>query len=274
MGTNTARRTAVLLYHDICATADASMDNFAVTQMNFERQMECLFQDGIVGVSLGTLMGDPASPTIAQGTVIDSAGKVVLTFDDGAISHYRLVAPILRRMKFTATFFVTINEIGAPERMSWDMIEELAASGMDLGSHGMAHTFLTAQGDRALSDDLTMSRKILEEHTKKPANLLSVPRGFYDKRVVAIARDAGFKAVCTSDAGYNDLSGKDAFVLKRFAMRRGYSLDAFRSIVRGHPSTSIVVAERLRAGLRGILGYKAYDRLRSLRYGTARPAGK
>jgi peptidoglycan/xylan/chitin deacetylase (PgdA/CDA1 family) len=271
---NTTQRIPLLLFHDFCASADTSMDNFAVTHEDFEKQMECLPHDGFTGVSLETLLGDLAFVKTKGGTVVDSARKVVLTFDDGALSHYRFVLPILRRMNFTATFFVTINEIGSAARMSWAMIEDLAGNGMDVGSHGLVHTFLTAQSDRALSNDLTMSREILEKHTKKPANLLSVPRGFYDKRVVAIARGAGFKAVCTSDAGYNDFSGEDAFVLKRFTMRRGYGLDAFRSIIHGRPSRSIIVAEQLRAGLRTILGYKAYDRLRSLRYGTARPEGE
>ena len=106
-------------------------------------------------------------------------------------------------------------------------------SGMEVGSHGLVHTFLPARDNRTLSDEMVASKRILEKNTGKRVDALSVPHGFYDKRVMSAARDAGFKIVCVSDAGYNDFSASAPFLLKRFTMRKGYDLDAFRSIVRG-----------------------------------------
>jgi peptidoglycan/xylan/chitin deacetylase (PgdA/CDA1 family) len=161
-----------------------------------------------------------------------------------------------------------VNEVGKDRQMDWGMIRDLAASGMEVGSHGLVHTFLPGRDDRTLADDLAASKRILEKHTGKRVDSLSVPQGFYDRRVLAAARDAGFRTVCVSDAGYNDFSGQIPFLLKRFTMRRSYDSGSFRSIVEGRPSISIFAAERLRTGLRAALGYKIYDRMRSLRHGV------
>ena len=111
-----------------------------------------------------------------------------------------------------------------------------------------------------------MSKQILEKYTRKRIDFLSIPQGFYNKRILAIAKDVGFKAACVSDAGYNDLEGEDIFLLKRFTMRRNYRIDAFRAIVQGAPQITVLAAEGLRTNLRNILGWQVYDRLRQLRH--------
>ena len=77
-----------------------------------------------------------------------------------------------------------------------------------------------------------------------------------------MAKDVGFKAVCVSDAGYNDFLSEELFLLKRFTMRRGYSLKAFKSLVHGRPRMTIAATERLRSSLRKLLGWQVYERLR------------
>ena len=57
---------------------------------------------------------------------------VVLTFDDAVLSHYTNVAPLLKKYKFGATFFIA--EFLKPAfsdkslYMSWDQIGRLKAS--------------------------------------------------------------------------------------------------------------------------------------------------
>ena len=250
-------RTPVLLYHDFYPKTERGKDNFAVSWDNFKEQMEYLHQHGFVAVSLEKFLKPQASET---------RKRVILTFDDGDISNYHFVFPILKQMGFQATFFITINEIGKKNRVDWSMVYDLAKSGMDIGSHGMSHTFLTGESSYNLLNGLLTSKQILEKYTRKRVDHLSIPRGFYNQNVLTIARDVGFKTASVSDAGYNDFSEDDVFLVRRFAMRRHYCLMDFKSIVAGQPTAAIRLSEGLRSHVRRILGYQVYDRIRSLRH--------
>ncbi len=242
----------ILLYHDFCSETDKSKDNFCVTWDNFKAQMDYLHLNGFVGISLEKMTSADK----------ETRKKVVLTFDDGDISNYHYVFPTLKEKGFTATFFVTINEIGKEHKMDWPMIYDLSKNGMDIGSHGLTHSFFTAHNNYTLLNELLMSKQVLEKYTRKRVDFLSIPQGFYNKRVLTIAKDVGFRAVCVSDAGYNDFSDETRFVLKRFTMRRNYKLKAFKSVVCGRPALTIAAAENLRKTLRTMLGWQVYDRLR------------
>jgi hypothetical protein len=108
------------------------------------------------------------------------------------------------------------------------------------------------------------SKQVLEKYMRRRVDFLSVPQGFYNKHVLQIARDVGFKAVCVSDAGYNDFSTAEIFLLKRFTMRRHYGLKTFVSIATGRPQVLVTGLENTRASLRRVLGYQVYDRLRRI----------
>ena len=256
-------KVPILLYHDLCSETDKTRNNFAVTWGRFKEQMEYLHQRGFVGVSLAKFMTDrlTADEAARKGLPADSRRPVILTFDDGDVSNYHFALPVLKEKGFSATFFVTIDEIGKKDRMDWPTIYDLGRQGMDVGSHGLTHTFLTAASSYALLNDLLASKQVLEKYMRRRVDFLSVPQGFYNKHVLQIARDVGFKAVCVSDAGYNDFS-TEIFLLKRFTMRRHYGLKAFVSIVTGKPQVLVGGLENVRATLRRVLGYQVYDRMR------------
>ncbi len=66
---------------------------------------------------------------------------VVLTFDDAARSHATYVAPLLKKLGFTATFYV--GEFPGFENrkhyMSWEQITELHQMGFEIGNHTQNH---------------------------------------------------------------------------------------------------------------------------------------
>ncbi len=262
----------ILLYHDFCSDTDTTKDNFAVTWDNFKKQMDYLHHNGFIGVSLEKMFaeidywkGEEAKGEggKARGETPDVRKKVILTFDDGDLSNYHFALPILKEKGFSATFFITVNEIGKEGRMDWPMVYDLSRQGMGIGSHGLNHSFLVAHNNYTVLNELLMSKQILEKYTRKRVDFLSVPQGFYNKRVLAIARDVGFKAVCVSDAGFNDFSG-DLFLLKRFTARKNYGLNAFRSVAVGSPSVVLNTTENFRTGLRKMLGWQVYSRLRQV----------
>ncbi len=241
----------ILLYHDIHPDGDRPKNNFAVSETELKRQITYLLHNGFVGMSLAKFLKKDE----------DTRKKIILTFDDGYISNREIAAPVLKEAGFTATFFITVNDIGKDGRMPWERIYELSRQGMDVGSHAMTHAFLPSMSSYNLLNELLLSKQILEKYIRRHVDFLSIPHGFYTKGILDIARDVGFKAVCVSDAGYNDFLDEDIFCLQRFTMRRSYSLGAFRSIVSGSPQLDVVAVENMRTFLRKLLGYQFYDRL-------------
>lgn len=68
---------------------------------------------------------------------------VVLTFDDACLSHSTFVAPLLKKLGFGATFYIT--RFGNPALdpkmyMSWDQIKALDALGFEVGNHTWSHS--------------------------------------------------------------------------------------------------------------------------------------
>ncbi|MDP4290857.1 MAG: sialate O-acetylesterase [Bacteroidota bacterium] len=68
---------------------------------------------------------------------------VVLTFDDGSVTHYYNVAPLLKKYGFTATFFVCDYprkpEVAASKNMTWNQIQALDKMGFEIGNHTGHH---------------------------------------------------------------------------------------------------------------------------------------
>ena len=72
---------------------------------------------------------------------------VVLTFDDARRDHFTHAAPVLKRLGFGATFFVTEPEAGPmgsgfedkSRFMDWSQIRELEQMGFEIGNHTLHH---------------------------------------------------------------------------------------------------------------------------------------
>lgn len=74
---------------------------------------------------------------------------VVLTFDDASSSHYHIVAPVLKKYGFGATFFVCefppdFND--TTKYMTWEQIRELNDMGFEIGNHTGQHVAVTRTG--------------------------------------------------------------------------------------------------------------------------------
>ncbi|MEN3323352.1 polysaccharide deacetylase family protein [Mariniflexile soesokkakense] len=67
---------------------------------------------------------------------------VVLTFDDGCVSHYTFVAPLLKKYNFNATFFMCEfppNYKDSTKYMTWSQVKGLSDMGFEVGNHTLSH---------------------------------------------------------------------------------------------------------------------------------------
>jgi peptidoglycan/xylan/chitin deacetylase (PgdA/CDA1 family) len=67
---------------------------------------------------------------------------VVLTFDDSSRSHFTVARPLLKRLKFGATFFITEGfdfPTNKKDYMTWEEIAQLHKDGFEIGNHTRDH---------------------------------------------------------------------------------------------------------------------------------------
>jgi len=189
--------------------------------------------------------------------------SVVLTFDDGYVSHMEIVAPLLMRHRFTGTFFVTTGFIGKPGYVNWEQLKKMIFLGMEIGSHGVTHKPLTKCTREELSNEIVESKRVLEEKLGVPIHTMAVPGGFWNERVAKVAERAGYEAVWVSTIGTN---GKEtnALGLRRVVVRRPFSVHRVVSMVEGWQPAFWWAANQqfLIKMLKRVLGVYRYEQLK------------
>ncbi len=185
-------------------------------------------------------------------------GKIILTFDDGFLNNYHVAFPALREFELKAYFFITINRVGRPGYMNWEKIRELHSAGMIIGSHGMTHIILDGQSDEDLEYEIKWSKKILEEKLGAAVDYFSVPRGFCNEKVTAKAKEAGYKAIFTSN-----ISDSDGFKSGRIAVKSGWDLEYFKKVLKNGLPLKDRTREFIKSASKKMFGARNYDRLRT-----------
>ncbi len=162
-------------------------------------------------------------------------GYVTLTFDDGLISQYTNVLPMLHAAGLKASFYIITgpNGSGSPDagdttdpqaNMSWLQIHALATDGQEVSAHTRSHPSLTihtvANGGTTNTNILTTAEKISEIQGSRddliaqgfsPVDTFVYPYGDYDATAIQLVQNAGFVGARSVDDGYNTpLSNKYA----------------------------------------------------------------
>ena len=197
----------VLCYHAVSETWTAPL---SIEPDRLERQVEELLRRGYTGATFSRAVTDPpARRTLA------------VTFDDAYQSVIDLALPILQRLRIPASVYVPTDfpDIGKPMSWpgieewlgtphehelipaSWNSIADLAEIGWEVGSHSCSHPRLTELDDESLSRELADSREVVEERLGRRCTTLAYPYGDVDARVVAAARDAGYREAAALPAG-------------------------------------------------------------------------
>jgi peptidoglycan-N-acetylglucosamine deacetylase len=103
------------------------------------------------------LLGLGASAQILRKPIPDKL--VVLTFDDAVLSHYTNVAPLLKKYKFGATFFIAefLNPPFSDKTryLSWEQIGALGKMGFEIGNHTQNHSHVNKLSREAFIEELS-----------------------------------------------------------------------------------------------------------------------
>lgn len=192
----------IWMYHSV-DTYEEDPFQVTMTPQRFEKQMRWLRRRGLRGVSMCELL-----EATAQGR---SRGLVGLTFDDGYHDFIPNALPVLQRYGYTATLFILAGRLGGENEWSRpgpskalltaDEVKQIAAAGMEIGSHGLKHISLLKADDATLTEETVRSREILQQLLSSDVPGFCYPYGYLDARVVEAARAAGYDYACAVQAG-------------------------------------------------------------------------
>lgn len=188
----------VLMYHGV-EDVPSDPHQLCVTPAKFAEQMTWLAERGLRGVSMGELLA-----AVRSGR---ERGLVGLTFDDGYVNVLENALPELRRHGFTATMFIISGLLGGTNEwedggapvwrlMSAGQVAEVAAAGMEIGSHSRTHPRLRGVETDRLREEVAESRSSLGGLLGASVQGFAYPYGSMDAAAREAVRAAGYDYAC------------------------------------------------------------------------------
>jgi len=220
------RGSIVLMYHSMEPGRRRPDWEWAVSQRNFEAQLELLLRAGWNCLTVADLVDASAVPE----------RSVVISFDDGYGDNHAAFGALAER-KLRGTLFMVSDDVGGVSRwvanvdeqrtmLDRGQLRELLANGMEVGSHTCSHPHLTQLDDQRLRHEVADSRKLLQDLLDDPINSFAYPYGDYDARVVDAVREAGYRTACVTRSGWGRVDD-DPLQIRRIAVFAEDSLATF-----------------------------------------------
>lgn len=223
----------ILLYHRFGAVAEGQM---TVTTPVFNEQLRILREDGYRVISLRDLLADLRTSPGAL-----PARSVVITSDDGHVSVYREMFPLIRQSQLPVTLFIYPSAISrASYAMTWAQLQEMKASGLvDIQSHTYWHpNFMIERRQLSpeaysqfVTDQLLRSKHVLQQELDTGGiDLLAWPFGLYDAELIKAAKSAGYVAGVTIERR-PVTAADDLMALPRYIVTNTDTGAAFRRLL-------------------------------------------
>ena len=229
----------VLLYHSVNDRPGRLERPYAVSPATFAAHADTVAASGRhpltvteLADALSTLRPLPARP-------------VAITFDDGYADTLE-ATEVLLKLGLRATIYVTAGEVGERERLTSSQLTELARTpGVEIGAHSVSHPRLDELGQAQLVEEMTGSRRRLEEVTGREVQSFAYPYGAYDERVRTAVVAAGYRsAAAVKDALSHDRD--DPFAIARWTVHRGTPSARIAAVLEGVGVQRAWSHERLR----------------------------
>lgn len=185
----------------------------------FERSMTRLYHDGYRTVGLSELAG-----WLCRGSSFPER-SFVITFDDGYRSVYDEAFPILQRLGFSATVFLSVGQNSERadstrlpsmcERLmlSWREIKEMHQSGIEFGGHTLTHPDLTRLPAELLEAEVIGGRRVIEDALGSKVDTFAYPLGRYNERCRKLV-SRHFVCACSDRLGLLHKTS-DAYAMER-----------------------------------------------------------
>ena len=220
---------AILCYHKIePVPPQARIKGLYLTPDLFSRQVDELGRAGFA-------FAPPARPRTGE------LPTVTVTFDDGFLSNLTEAVPRMASTGCRAINYLVADRIGqtsdweateggeARPLMNEGQVKEWLAAGHWIGAHTCTHPRLSRLSREQAREEISASRKKLEDRFGIPIEHFAYPYGDYSEATVEIVREAGFRTAVTMHRGINRPTD-EALELKRWTAR--YESLTLRNLLR------------------------------------------
>lgn len=216
-------RILILMYHKL--VPDYTQDLYERSARDFKADLNFIAARGYQVLSFDDLI------KIKSGTKKLLSDAVVISFDDGYASDYKIAYPKLKEMGMPATFFMVTDWVGDSDRVTWSNIAEMdqyrCSSGeklFSIESHSETHPFLVKDSSNFsnpsdyqnwLKDELGNSKNSIQSTTGQPNMWLALPygNGANNPLVISTAKSLGYSGIRTSIFGSFTIKTMDLFAL-------------------------------------------------------------
>lgn len=215
----------IFMYHAVGTPAhDDKLGIFSITPERFREHVSILAETRYVR----------AVPLVPVECPVQAL-RVAITFDDGYQDNLRVAAPILIEYGLPFSVFITTDFVRHRTKgfLNSSELKELAgAPGASVGAHGRSHRRLTECSDLELAEELTGSKRYLEDLLGRSVTTVAYPHGAVDFRVRNAAEEAGYSSGVCSYFNINQ-AGRDQLLLGRCSVLSSDSPRVFRQKLRG-----------------------------------------
>ncbi|MBN2434276.1 MAG: polysaccharide deacetylase family protein [Spirochaetes bacterium] len=218
----------ILLYHDIDGHGP-----YSITKEQLRKHFEFFRLNNIDVISLKELIrlqDENRSP---------ENKSVAITVDDGYISAYTKILPLMQEFDYPVTLFIYTNFIfdKSDKHMTWAMLKEMEKYGFDIQSHTVSHADLVKLVEKGNTEslnsieyELTQSKKIIEDKLDKEVTLLAFPYGYYTPKLLDMARNAGYIKTFSTDYGAN-ISLHSNYCYRRHHIKKDFNETNLKKII-------------------------------------------
>jgi len=219
----------ILTYHVVGPRPwGARLKGLYVSPRLFARQLAELRQAGYAAPDYEVA----AEPTLP------SAPQILITMDDATRKTGEHALPILARHGCSSVQFIVAGRIGGlndwqtakgeveEPLMNEAEIRAWLEAGQDIGAHTMTHPWLTQLPRAQAREEITASKKLLEDRFGRRIDHFCYPYGDHNQAIMDLVGEAGYRTACTTVPGVNT-AATPRLALKRIMARyRSRSLRA------------------------------------------------
>ena len=203
-------RLPILMYHRIAPLPGSERNRYTVTPEAFDRQMRLLSESDAYTIRIEQWRNAMHSRHPLPGR------PVLLTFDDGYQDFPEFAWPILRRYRFSAMLFIVADRIGQASDwndepaglLNFNQIQELSASGIEIGSHTCTHPSLLTISSDQIVHECAQSRLALENLLGHPITSFAYPYGQFDEVAAHLAGACGYEFAFLAGGGLSTFTDR------------------------------------------------------------------
>lgn len=226
----------VLAYHHIIdgdiKKSDFYGNDIVISKEAFQEQIEYLYNEGYYTASLDEL------ESFLYDKIKLPSKTVVITFDDGYKSNLIFAYPILKKYKFKAAVFIigeftnmvidkttNLEYIKFTDIKCYEDVFQFANHTYDLHKIEMRRPVLITKTKEDIKNDILKLKNIIN------SRYFAYPYGSYNKLIMEVLYETGFKLAFTVDKGYvNQNSLK--FELPRILISQKTTLQKFDKLLK------------------------------------------